>query len=613
MVLQRDARNRSNATFSGTATIQGAVIITVRKNRRILSGFADTRVGSAQGGRFNGLLKGLPVGGPYDIEIRIVDRSGAVCDQVMVSDVLVGDVWILAGQSNMQGCGYIKGAPKAVPHVRAFYMNDSWSPAEDPLHNLWQAVDSIHAVLSGGVLPARNPERGAGPGVSFGQRMWQLTGVPQGMLACAHGGTSMSQWDPGLKKMGGHSLYGAMLRRFEKNGARVAGVLWYQGCNDTNAESIPLYTRRMKRLVAAIRRDCGDPDLPFLMAQLARIANWPQEDADRLNSIREQQRLLVQNIPRLAVVPTIDLTLDDEVHVSGRDQIRLGQRFAEAMQVLRLGRKAGLQPIQLKNIKVEVEYELATVVVEFGNVTGELRSADRPSGFTISSSGHVVPAIFDVMLNRNCARIRTTIPFHELNNMALSYGWGGDPYCNISDAANRSLPAFGPVSIGKRRALTDYVRTLEVSNFQPSSARLESLSYPESLDSLTFCKRTFADDFCNLHPEISRHIGNDEAVFYRVEIQCIEPMKLNALLGYDGPLKVWVDGKQLYFDPKGTSPAFPGKAIVPFVGAGQHEVLIALGINKGSAWGIYLRFERRDVPARKLSRPFIAYAMPQIS
>ena len=60
--------------------------------------------------------------------------------------------------------------------------------------------------------------KGAGPGVSFANEMFRLTGVPQGLICCAHGGTTMAQWDPKLKKDGDNSLYGAMLNRVKRNG-----------------------------------------------------------------------------------------------------------------------------------------------------------------------------------------------------------------------------------------------------------------------------------------------------------------------------------------------------------------------------------------------------------
>src|ERR1019366_889897 len=98
------------------------------------------------------------------------------------------------------------------------------------------------------------------------------TGVPQGILACAQGGTTMTQWDPALRDQGGRSLYGAMIRRFRTHGGRVAGLIWYQGESDANVKAGPRYIRRMRRFVQAVRRDARAPRLPVVVVQLARAA-----------------------------------------------------------------------------------------------------------------------------------------------------------------------------------------------------------------------------------------------------------------------------------------------------------------------------------------------------
>jgi sialate O-acetylesterase len=163
------------------------------------------RAGSADRGRFSAKLKGLITGGPYDIQVRIVTRGGKVVESVVISDVLVGDVWILAGQSNMEGIGSLTPAIRTDKFVRAFYMDDRWGPAKDPIHNIENAVDRIHADLG---VNDRKKDKRRGPGVSFGHQMRRLTGIPQGLIACAHGGSRMDQWAPSKKRRGSGSLFG---------------------------------------------------------------------------------------------------------------------------------------------------------------------------------------------------------------------------------------------------------------------------------------------------------------------------------------------------------------------------------------------------------------------
>jgi hypothetical protein len=90
-------------------------------------------------------------------------------------------------------------------------------------------------------------------------------------------------------------------------------------------------------------------------------------------------------------------------------------------------------------------------------------------------------------------------------------------------------------------------------------------------------------------------------------------MKLAICLGYDGPVKAWIDGKEVFHDPEGTNPAWEdrGKAEIP-AAPGSHEVLVALGSNKNNAWGIYLRFERLDVTKAQLKAGPGSYVLPTV-
>ncbi|MGD0093271.1 MAG: sialate O-acetylesterase, partial [Planctomycetota bacterium] len=454
---------------------------------------------------------------------------------------------------------------------------------------------------------------GTGPGVSFGKELHRRTGVPQGLLACAHGGTSMAQWDPALKGEGGKSLYGAAMRRLKKNGGRVAGLAWYQGCSDTAPDAVPLYTARMKRLVSAFRRDTGDPALPVAIVQIARVHGSVDGPA-HWNSVQEQQRKLPRTVPRLAVVPAIDLELDDGIHIGGSSQCRLGRRMAQAMHVLREGHKAGLPPIELRKISIVRDPQSGTgeVLVEFANVMGRLEAAGRPEGFELLNP-RPTRGIFQIALESQKARLRTVHPAPDLNKYMLSYGYGFSPYCNVTDSAGRSLPVFGPVPLGKPVALTPCINKLRVSPLLPSAGKLHELPYPQDLSALQLEMRAFDGDFCSRHPELAARAPEDLLVYYGCRIRCSEPMQLIVDLGYDGPLKVWLDGREELHDPEGINPAVCGDARIRWAAdPGEHEILAALGSNSGLAWGIFLRLERRDVPLKLLKQGPGGYAMPEV-
>ena len=92
MVVQRGG----TAVFGGVCQTDGVVRVIVRRGSRVVRRVVVCR---ACAGKFTGRVPRLPAGGPYDFEVNLNGVS------VHVHDVLVGDVWLLGGQSNMQGGG----------------------------------------------------------------------------------------------------------------------------------------------------------------------------------------------------------------------------------------------------------------------------------------------------------------------------------------------------------------------------------------------------------------------------------------------------------------------------------------------------------------------------
>lgn len=617
-VLQRTNRNVSEAAITGETEAAGDVVATVKRGTSTVKGLASKKIGKASRGRFEATLTGVPVGGPYTVELSVAGEKGKATDRVVVKDVLVGDVWIAGGQSNMQGCGLHEHRAKPHPKVRAFYMDDRWDIAEDPIHNLEIAVDPVH---NGGnrVDRASIGPAGVGPAVAFAKDMLKRTGVPQGILACAHGGTSMAQWDPGMLERGGGSLYGATIRRLRKNGGRVAGVIWYQGESDCNNATVPLYHDRMVELVKCFRRDAKDKTLPFVAVQLGRVAGW--EDV-AWNAIQDIQRRLLDAIPHFSLTPAVDLRLDDTIHISGEDQQRLGLRLAYAMDVLVRGDKAGLPPINLRKIRLEAHPRQATLVVvlEFDNVVGKLRvsKGDRPVGFVIGDP-KPINVIWDTELHGNEVKLNTNFARSTLGNKVVHYGYGTNPICNITDEADRLIPVLGPVQIGEQRAITPPVTNLDVAFPIDITAEsgcdrvLNGLKLPADLATLPWNRREFAGPMIDLHTEYEGLKPRDFITYFRCRIEAPEAMRLSVVLGYDGPVKLWVAGKELFHDPHGTNPAWEDRAKVPVkVEAGTHEVIVALASNAAKAWGIFLRFERTDVPAKLIKLGASAYVMPRV-
>jgi hypothetical protein len=377
----------------------------------------------------DGQVLELLVGGPYTVGDA--------------HDILVGDLWVLAGQSNMEGVGNLVDVETPHPFVHSLQSREEWAVAEEPLHWLGESPRIIHHKLMGAEavpdpLPAHDPTRtwGAGLGLTFAKERYVRTGVPIGLIPAAHGGTTMEQWSPDLRGQGDASLYGALLNRVKLVGGKVAGVLWYQGESETSSQGVELYHPRMHALLKALRSDFQQPALPFYYVQIGRQVSRGA-NAQCWNCIREAQRTWSALQPHTAMVSAIDLGLDDSVHVDTHGLKRLGRRLADVAN--------GLQTPEL--IGATFEAGRSRIRVTYRHVLGELHASGHPSGFSLrDSNGIEIPSVHKVILHEHTA-ILYLIDDPLPPGTVLWYGWGMNPYCNVTDAADAALPAFGPLPL----------------------------------------------------------------------------------------------------------------------------------------------------------------------
>ncbi len=597
MVMQRTGKDQSAQPVSGKTEPNTDVYIRVEKNGKALKGFSKKKFArSGQNGIFNNRIAGIPTGGPC----RIILNAGK--EKAVFDDVMVGDVWLFAGQSNMEGIGNLDQREKPDKNVRAFYMDERWDIAEDPIHVLADAVAPVHRIISPDV--GRSKIKGVGPAVTFGKVMAKEHGVPQGLIPSAHGGTSMNQWKPAKSDK---TLFGASIDRVKKNGGKVAGLLWYQGESDAGPESIPVYTKKMKNMIRAFRKELGN--IPVAAVQIARVSGtvWSQWIGWTWDNIREQQRLLPEKIKKLQTVPAIDLPTDDLIHIGGDGQKVLGRRLAGAMDSLRYGKKKFPAPIELEKIeKVFLKkYEAPALKVTFKNVVGSLTAPGRPNGFFISVGGTDRQAVYRIRLEGASAYVFHSLEASEVADGALSYGFGIMPYCNITDEGGRSLPAFGPIPLGSGHPKTGFADNMEASPLLPWPGSLDKVKVPALMPEFSHVPLM---QWYNPIPEL-RETNEQKLVWYRYRFISDEQMKLELRLGYDGPLKVFMDGKTVFSDPDGCEPIGIDEKIVPVsAGAGGHEILLALGSNKGRALGVSLRISRTDV---KLTDPAEKQILPE--
>lgn len=555
-------------------------------------------MGRATRGAFTAELKGIPAGGPYRLALSCGDA------EVRVKAFYVGDVWLLAGQSNMEGVGDMDGAAKPHPLIRAFSMRREWRRAEDPLHVLGESPDACHAgarqlTVEQGETIRRNAKKGVGVGIFFAREMLERSGVPQGLIATAHGGTSMAQWDPALQDKGGDSIYGSMLLSWRATGQPVAGVLWYQGESDSDGAAVDVYTEKMRTLVAAVRRDLKQPALPWLMVQLGAVmGGW---GGPRWNSIQEQQRLLPRKIKALEVVTAIDLSLDDNIHIGATAFPVLAKRLARAADRLVYGnRREAPMPALKAILPPDTKRAPGVITVVYDNVPGGLRSAGEPRGFAlVDGEGKDLGLIYKTTLHGNTARLHFQPNLILPGDTRLAYGHGRMPVCTLTDVRGCALPVFAAQAFMKPTAFLPFVTTWRVTPpVAAPAAALGELTCPDA-EAHGAVTRTYSlEGFANEHP---RWMGKAGHGYFSAKLTLPETMKLDFMLGYDGPFRMWIDGVPFYTDLDGINPCVADEfSKTTTLKAGEHVVTVAMDLNGGVAWGFFLRLRRADLSAKEI-------------
>ncbi len=332
----------------------------------------------------------LPARSASDEPLTLVVRAGE--ERVVVRDILVGEVWLCAGQSNMEwplsksssGAEALKAASR--PRIRLLQLRGAARGGSGVYSPELISRLSPDAFCQGRWEVCSPSSAGAfsAVGYYFGEAIERELGVPVGLIDVSIGGTPIEAWirreaigsDPQLRRLvAGRWLENDdieawcrkralhNLGRAIEAGASIPGddlgpnhsfkpgfmwsasvdplipfalrgVLWYQG--ESNAESasqVARYGRLFELLVRDWRARWEREDLPFIYAQLPalRRPNWP--------AFREQQRRLLDRIPATGMAVTIDLGSERDVHPALKRPV--GERLARWAQVKTYGRNVG--------------------------------------------------------------------------------------------------------------------------------------------------------------------------------------------------------------------------------------------------------------------------------
>ena len=427
-------------------------------------------------GRWSVYLPPGDAGGPFGMTIR-----GA--NTVALGDILVGDVWVASGQSNMEWpVAWASDAKEEIAHaqfprirlVRAMHKVSEY-PLDNLVGEMWRETTPESAANFSAVA------------YHFGRLLESHLDVPIGVIQTAWGGTPLDAWTslgaisreqalmpvfaewntlmqeyalarlkydraakdweaaaprakaegkappPAPEKPVGPGgpytpggLFNAMVAPV--TGYAIRGVIWYQGEANATVERAPVYGRLFQAMIRDWRRAWGLGDLPFLYVQLANYdapgKAWPE--------LREAQRQALA-LRNTAMVVTIDIGTPENIHPP--DKKTVGQRLSLAARAVAYGEQieySGPLPRQVtpEDGALRVWFDHAAVLTSRGGAVRGFEIAGRDRKFVPGEARIEGGTV--VVRNEAIGR-----PAY------VRYGWKDNPDGNLFNGAGLPASPFG--------------------------------------------------------------------------------------------------------------------------------------------------------------------------
>ena len=429
-ILQQDASGFASVTLEGrwqadeTAANQPCVVevrvvagdTSVAVNRALDWQRADT---TAEG-RWQITLR-VPAGGLYRLETRCAVTSQPEREWALRGDMRhfwgVGDVWVIAGQSN--SAGYGRGAIYDPPElgIHLFRNSEQWALATHPMND---ATDTAHIVNRERANPAHSPY------LHFARLLKQQLHYPIGLVQTALGGSPLSAWNP--TEEGPAVLYHNMMHCITCAGGKIKGILWYQGESDAGPGLAESYAARFQAAVEAWRAAVQQPDLPILTVQLNRYYQPPETVTENSAAmarawslLRETQRQLARTMAQVAVVTTLDLAMSDLIHTGPAGNLVLGERLAQAALGMVYGQPVAYQAPDLQQARL-IDQE--TIELSFAYVLDRLDNLDRAANcFKVEDSAGEVPLAAVIYPLNHTIQLRLARPLAGAAVVHGAYGY----------------------------------------------------------------------------------------------------------------------------------------------------------------------------------------------
>ncbi len=433
---------KPNNLFSDNMVLQKGVSVpvwgTAKDNEKITVSFNNQIVSTvAKNGRW--MVKLTPM--PYITTPVTMAIAGD--DTVYIKNILVGEVWLCSGQSNMER--QLRSRPPQplidnwekernaadYPEIREYYVPEKYEKEKiEDVNGKW-TVCSPKTVSDFSTF-----------GYFFARDLFGKLKVPVGIIFSAFGGTPAEDWtsekalksnralseivkdyykpapgwQPEGKVMSG--LYNGMI--YPLIPYSIKGVAWYQG--EPNNNDPVLYKTILSNMILNWRKDFRQGNFPFLIVQITLHNDMPPE-------LRESQFLVYKELKNTALIVTTDI-VDENIHSPHKQPV--GERFTLAAEALAYGEKLEYSGPMYQSYSIKD----GKIILHFSHTDGKLISKGTSlEGFTIAGADKkFITADAEISGNE-------VIVFNSKikKPVAVRYGWENIPVCNLFNSAG--LPA----------------------------------------------------------------------------------------------------------------------------------------------------------------------------
>ena len=443
MVLQQN----TEAKIWGTASANAQITVTPSWNGKAYKAKADSQ------GNWEVMVQ-TPKGS-YKAYAIAVKGDGS---SLQIKDVLIGEVWLASGQSNMEmpmrgffNCPvedvqeYIC-APAAKDKIRMFTV---------PIKQSYEPLTQVDSKWEG-AEPATIPGMSA-TAFFFAHKLNEMLDVPVGIVSCAYGGARIESWTPKeiLETYPDEDLsretieathhytrpylaYNAMLCPVK--GYTIKGFIWYQGCSNVGKHE--QFVDRMSTMVNHWRECWNDKEakLPFYMVEIAPYRYKPQTAVSYASLLRQAQHDAAKAIPNSGIVVTNDLVESyeqDNIHPAKKKEV--GDRLAR----LALNRDYGMSSVACYSPEAVQCTRMGSseLAVELTHCENGISRWMEIEGLEVAGSeGIFYPVTYAYFeWGSNVLRIRSEFVFDPCE---VRYGWGDFNPGNLKNCQGMPVSPF---------------------------------------------------------------------------------------------------------------------------------------------------------------------------